>query len=336
MTPTYMPFTHLPESMARVLAALVGPVVVYQPSEAGVSNSLAALASQGLIEIRTPLTGDEQRLKAALAEFTQWARQNPGRSTPGAGFIGSQQGKVPFYDEQSISRIRSDIKQYGSSPADTDNQETGFSARLFLAVAEENDRATAHLDHDLKQFKALEQGFLDSLVDSDVEGFSRHALGSEIWREDPGAKHTEQRIRAWATLAAADSQLPETLITTSAAVMDTLLETRGEAIHLERLASIRLPVSSAGQTPILDRVLADLAVRPSLATDDCDAFTALNADGGGDSVVAITLYAAMHCPPASMIRQMAPAGVTLPENKTSPGGGHHTLILLVESDPKSD
>ena len=37
-----------------------------------------------------------------------------------------------------------------------------------------------------------------------------------------------------------------------------------------------------------------------------------------------------------MIRQMAPAGFTLPENKTNPGGGHHTLILLVESDPKSD
>ena len=128
-----------------------------------------------------------------------------------------------------ISRIRSDLRQYGTPPADTHDQETDFSARLFLAVAQENDQATAHLDNGLKQFKALEQGFLDSLVDSDAENFSRHSLGSEIWSEDPGAKHTPQRIRAWATLAAADSQLPAVLVTTSAAVVDTLMETRGRS-----------------------------------------------------------------------------------------------------------
>jgi hypothetical protein len=336
MIPTYMPFTYLPASMARVLAALVGPVVVYQPLGAGASNSLASLAAQGVIEIRTPLTGDEQRLTAALAEFTQWASQNPGRSTPGPGFVGSQQGRVPFYDEQSISRIRSDIRQYGTPPSGTDDQEAGFSARLFLAVAEENDRATEHLDHDLKRFKALEQGFLDSLVDSDVESFSRHTLGSGIWREDPGAKHTEQRIRAWATLAAADNQFPEMLVTTSAAVVDTLMETRGEAINLQRLATIQFPISSAGQTSILGQVLADLAVQQSLATGDCDAFTALNHAGGGDSTVAITLYAARNCPPSSVIRQMAPAAVTMPEKTSSPAMARHTLIVLVDVEPKSD
>lgn len=336
MTPIYMPFTYLPASMAHVLAALVGPVVVYQPLASCVSDSLTVLAEQGLVEIRTPLTGDERRLKTALREFTQWAAQNPGRSTPGAGFVGTQQGKVPFFDETAISRIRSDIQQYGSRPAATDHRETGFSARLFLAVAQENDRTTANLDQNLEQFKALEQGFLDALVDSDNANFSRHALGSQLWKEDPGAKHTEQRIRAWATLAAADSELPDLLITTSGAVMDTLVDTRGEAIHLERLAAIRSPLLSAGPSPLLEQVLADLALRQSLTAADCEAFTALGDDGPGDSTVAVTLFAATDCPPSSVIRQLAPADVTVTEQLPSQESPRHALIVMVEAGSRSD
>ena len=336
MKPIYLPFTYLPESMARVLASLVGPVVVYQPVENRVCESMTDLADQGLIEIRTPLTGDEPRLHSALAEFTQWAGQNPGRLTPGAGFIGSQQGRVPFFDERTINRIRSQIRQHGTPPADTAADEAGFSARLFLCIAEDNDRTTAHLDQDLKQFKALEQGFLDSLVDSHEAGFSRHALSSEIWQEDPGAKHTEKRIRAWATLAAADRHLPELLITTSAAVVDTLMETWGEAIRLHRLAAIRIPVAAADQPPLLDQVLADLAARHTLASDDCDAFKALSAEGPNDSMVAATLYAADNVAPASVVRQLTPGGVAGPGEDISRGRVKHTLILLVESDSKSD
>lgn len=336
MKPVYMPFTYLTEPTARILSALMGPVVVYQPLENRVDDSLTALADQGLIDIRTPLTGDENRLAAALSEFTQWAGENPGRSTPGADYVGSQQGNVPYFDDSSISRIRSEIKQYKGRPADTNAQETGFSARLFLAAAEQNDRTTAHLDQDLKQFKALEQGFLDSLVDSDEADFSRRALGSQIWQEDPGAKRTEQRIRAWAALAAADPELPDLLITTSPAVVDTLVETKGEAINLEQLAMLRFPVVQADAPPILAKTLAELAQRPSLTADACEAITALSSDGLDDPALAVTLYAAIDCPPASVIGQMAPAGALPAEKKPSQGKARHTLILLVESESKSE
>ena len=264
----------------RVLAALVGPVVVYQPSEVVATNSLAALAAQGLIEIRTPLTADEQRLKAALAEFTQWARQNPGRSTPGAGFIGSQQGKVPFFDESMISRIRSDIKQYGSSPADTDNQEAGFSARLFLAVAEENDRATAQLDHDLKRFKALEQGFLDSLVDSDVK----------VSAATPWDRNLERRPGRQ-THRTTDSRLGHPGRGRQPVARDVGNHQRRGDGHPVGNPGRSDPPRAAGIDPAACFIRRSNAHPGSGAgrsggpaipgSDDCDAFTALNADGGG-------------------------------------------------------
>ena len=336
MKPVYMPFTYLPESMARVLASLVGPVVVYQPLENRVCESMTDLAAQGLVEIRTPLTGDEPRLHSALAEFTQWAGQNPGRLTPGAGFIGAQQGRVPFFDEHTINRIRSQIRRHGTPPADTATDEAAFSARLFLCIAEDNDRTTANLDRDLKQFKALQRGFLDSLVDSDEAGFSRHALSADIWREDPGAKHTQKRIRAWATLAAADRQLPDLLITTSAAVMATLMETWGEAIRLQRLAAVRVPVSAADQPPLLDQVLADLSARNSLTTPNVDVLESFSGNGPDDSMAAVTLYAAANFAPASVVGQLAPGSVAGPGEENRHGQVEHTLILLVESDSKSD
>lgn len=337
MKPVYMPFTYLTEPTARILSALMGPVLVYQPLENRIDGSLTALADQGLIDIRTPLTGDENRLAAALSEFTQWAGENPGRSTPGADYVGSLQGTVPYFDDSSISRIRSEIKQYKGRPADTNAQETGFGARLFLAAAEQNDRATAHLDQNLEHFKALEQGFLDSLPQGDEAEFSRHALGLQLWREDPGAKRTEQRIRSWATLAVADSEWPNCfIITTSPAVVDMLVESWDAVMSIEQLASIPLAIASDDAPLILNTVLAELAVRDFLTTDACDALVALKSDDPDAPAIVVTLYAAIDCPPASMLRKLAPAGARRAEKKTDPTKVHHTLIVLVEPESKSE
>lgn len=336
MKPVYMPFTYLTEPTARILSVLMGPVVVYQPLENRVDGSLTALADQGLIDIRTPLTGDENRLSAALSEFTQWAGQNPGRSTPGADYVGAQQGNVPYYDDSSISRIRSEIKKYKGWPANTNAQETGFSARLFLAAAEQNDRTTAHLDQNLRQFKALEQGFLDSLAQGDEADFNRHALGSQLWQEDPGAKRTEQRIRSWATLAAADPELPELFITTSPAVVDLLIETGDAVMPIEQLARIPLAIASDDAPPNLNVVLSELAVRDSLTADASDALVASkNSDPDAPAIV-VTLYAAIDCPPGAMVRQIAPAGASWADKKPDPAKTHHTLIVLVEPESKSE
>ncbi|WP_157068045.1 hypothetical protein, partial [Desulfosarcina cetonica] len=256
MTPAYMPFTYLSTALADTLAALVGPLVIYQPMADGVSENLTALDERGTIAIRVPLSGDEDRLAAALAEFTRWARLNPGKSTAGAGFISSRQGMVPFFDETTINQLRTDIQQYGRPDAGSDAAEVPFSARLFLAVAQNNDSTTDHLDDDLSRFKAMEQKFLDSLDGADDVAFNRHGTGAELWREDPGARQTVQRIRAWATLAAADTDSPDLLVTTSAAVVDTLMERFGDTLALETLATIRLGVPQAGDDPLLAAVLA--------------------------------------------------------------------------------
>jgi len=330
MTPAFMPFTYLPASTARILKTLVGPVVVYQPSENAIPDRLSALASEGLVEIRTPVTGDSERLSAALAEFTQWARMNPGKTTPGAGFIGTRQGEIPFFDESTINRIRSEIKHYPMPAHQTDREVAAFSARLFLAVAQENDLAGDRLDHDLERFKTLEQEFLESLADADETGFSRQGIGAAIWQEDPGSRLTEQRIRAWAMLAAADAKPPELLVTTSPAVTDSLLESFADTIHLEKLADIRLPLSPGDTPSTLGAVLAGLAAAENLLSADLAPFTALAAHATDEPCLGVTLFGAPGRHPAGVIRQLAPAAVPPSGENGNAESLRNTLIVLIQ------
>jgi hypothetical protein len=329
MTPVYMPFTYLSESTAIVLNRLVGPMVVYQPTEKNIPADLRTLASQGLIEIRVPVTRDDDRVCAALAEFTEWMRMNPTTSTPGAGFFGARQGETPFFDENAVNRIRSEIHRYRSPGPRADESEAEFSARLFLAVAQENDLAADQLDHDLNRFNALENDFLETLTDADDAGFPRKASGGTLWREDPGAKLTGQRIRAWFKLAAA-AEPPDLLVTTSASVMDTLMDAHGENLNLARLAGIRLAVPPADAPPLMGRVLADLAAGDSLPDTHLGSFTALAADAADETGITVTLFGAVNRSPAAVLGRMAPDADSPARETDSPEPIRHTLFLLVE------
>jgi len=325
MKAVYFPFTYLPESTARQLTRLVGPVVVYQPLEPLIPAEMKDLESKGLIEIRTPVAGDEERLRAALAEFTEWARMNPGKSTAGAGFLGARQGEVPFFDETAVNRIRSDIKNYGRSGRSDAKTDEGFSARLFLALAQENDRAVDSLGQDLDRFRAMEKDFLEALKDADEAAFSRKAYGGTLWHEDRGARSTGQRIRAWANLAAADGNLPEVMITTSPAVADLLLETSEKGSGLEKLADTRLTMPEEIGVPLLGRLLSGLGEGTiDLSGDICaEGWPSAPSEAG----VAVCLYAAVNRSPANWVGRLVDPDAVLSSaaNETI-----HTMVVAVE------
>lgn len=329
MTPAYMPFTYLPESTARLLFALVGPVVIYQPLKKNIPESLSASAAKGLVEIRTPVSRDDDRLSAALAEFMDWARMNPGRISPGSGFSGSGQADIPFYDENAVNRIRSEIKRYHLPDRPSCESEAEFSARLFLAVAQANELARDQLGRDLDRFNSLEKNFLGVLTDADPSGFSRRFSNLANRLTDPGEKLTAQRIRAWSGLAAADPDPPEVLATTSAAAVDLLQEAGGRAIGLERLSQIRLVLPADVTRPVLSGVLAGLMGRENLSADDLAPFTALADDDNRSSGITVTLFSTNR-PPVWVIRQMAPSEVAPQPETGQPQSAGRTLFVLVE------
>ncbi len=333
MKPAYMPFTHVSADSARLLKALVGTVVVYQPLGTQIPEYLARMASQGLVETRAPMSGDDARLQAALAEFKAWAQMNPGRSTPGAGFVGARQGEIPFYEETAINRIRSDLNRYRFPDQGPDDMDAAFGVRLFLAVAQENDQAGDLLDRDLNRFSTLEQAFLEALNDADEVGFDRRAPGGAIWQEDPGARMTGQRIRAWARLAQADPAGPDLLVTTSAAVMETIIEAHGDAMGLHQRAAVRIVIPPVDSAPLLGPVLADLAAAQRLSAEALSTFESVAA-ATGEPAATVTLFATEGRSVAGLIRHLAAetAAPTDSPIEADPAAGRLGLIVVVERE----
>jgi hypothetical protein len=162
-------------------------------------------------------------------------------------------------------------------------------------------------------------------------GFDRQAVGAAIWRGDPGATLSGQRIRAWAALAVADAAQPDVLVTTSRAVIENLLESHGDALRFERLADIRVSVPPAGRTSLLSGVLADLANRESLTTADLSAITSPVDDAATGPAVSVTFFGAANRTPATVIRRIAPAALAPTGENETAKPVRNTLILLMES-----
>jgi len=330
MRAAFMPFTYLSAPAARLFAGLVGPLVVYQPLETNIPSSMSALASEGIVDLRTPVTEDDGRMRTALAEFTQWAQMNPGKSTAGTGYLGARQGEIPFFNESTINRIRSDIRRFQQHDGQAERTETLFSARLFLSLAQENDLAMDRLDQDLDHFDALEKAFLETLDDANDAAFDRQGIGSRVWREDPGSRLTSQRIRAWAGLAAADAELPNWLLTTSPAVASALLENFADDLHFEKVAELHLPGHVQGGPPLLGEALTALSIAPSAPPADLSVLPLPTAGGEDASGLCIRLYAAADRTPAQVIRTMAPKSSITPASADRPDAARHTLLLLAD------
>lgn len=329
MQAAVMPFTYLSASTARMLAALVGPIAVYQPLQGDTPEHLTALAAAGAVDLRTPVTGDDDRLRAALAEFTQWARENPGRSTAGTDYLGARQGAVPFSDDNSIHRIRSDIRRYQVSAEPAAPSDAGFSLRLFLALAQANDHAVDRLDQDLDRIHALEDRLLAVLKDADDAAFTRRGTGNSLWRDDPGARLTMQRIRAWAGLAGRDAHPPQWLVTTSAAVMEAIVDAHADGLQIAKLAAIRLPMPAPSASSLLVEALTALSTAESPTTVDLAAMPLPAVDAEQAGTVAVSLFAAVQRTPDEVIRQLGPA-TDRPARPATASPARHTLLVLVD------
>ena len=321
----YMPFTYLSHSTAMALNYLFGPVTLYQPLKSVVPQELIALSEQGLLDIHTPVEQEDDRLQMAVLEFFEWAKMNPGASMAGSEFLGTRQGEVPFYDDTSISRIRSQIKTHGISNKEKEQSEALFRLRLFLTVAQENDRATESLNRDLTTFNQMEQHFLSTLVDADEGPFNRQQVGKTKWPEDQGAKQTRLRLRSWAALAGF-GPLPEILVTTSQAVMDDLLERDQEKIRIEKLAVVSTTKHEAGEKGLLKPALEELAQQSDLSLFDP---LSLKLPGLSETGFRITLFAALNKAPIDLLHLLTP-DVFIGGKQDEQATLCHTLIVLVE------
>jgi len=224
MIPVYFPFTYVPEPMAKALTRLFPTTIVFQAWKGGITPFVRDLAEKGCIDLKVPFNSDEDKLDSLLRAYKEWAAIHRGSEL---AFFKTQKETVPFFDEMSSHGIRAQIKKTASGKKNKAKEEIDpvLLARLFLCMAHEYDKDHWQVGTELDKIKKLEEKFLENLTGGEETGKDGFNIRESLaLKDDPGAHMTEERLDAWARLAAHLAKDARLFITSSKAVMDVILE----------------------------------------------------------------------------------------------------------------
>ncbi len=190
----------------------------------------------GLLDIRVPVCGEEEKLDTIIKDYRKWADLHQG----GMAFFKTQRDKIPFFDdEMSVWQIRSNIrgnpKYETQSPIlvpdvfcrgkNVENKsempDQLFNVRIFLSMAQDFDMQQSELTDDLASFEKMEQNLMKSLKGEDSE---IPVSSFRFQREDVGHHMTAGRISAWGHLMRHDPEGSALFVTRSRAVFEELAD----------------------------------------------------------------------------------------------------------------
>ena len=238
MRPIYMPFTHISEKVASGIYNLLGPAILYQSGGLPVPFGLDQLAEKGLIKIRNPIETTQDDLLVDLKrDFHVWASQRFNRSKIDIGAFMAASDLIPFYEENSIARIRTEINQLRRGESFRPSKNSILIARLFLALAQEHDAKKVDLGRDLSTVVDMEKALLKNLKGDTGGEINFSQIHTDIV-EDAGAYMTQKRIDSWSLLYQADEKPADIFVTESRAVVEQLCETSQDLIMVPRTAML--------------------------------------------------------------------------------------------------
>jgi len=253
MKAVYFPFTHVSEVDADGLIACFRDTTIYQLSTTRIQENLAERPYLNRFDMRVPIGMDEPMLRRILEDYRIWTETHHKSLLD---YL-KQTDQVPFFDEQSTSRIAAEIKTAGSTAGDAkeaaaaEERNSLLQSGLFLHAAETYDRTIEEKRGNLLRFDKMAQGFLSDIRETDDLLYQETAAGHMTAREDPGQYMAEERIRSWFSIAAYDRFHYPVYVTTSPAVIDYLLD---ELPEMSAVIS-SVPVPAVGDAvPWVDRL----------------------------------------------------------------------------------
>jgi len=223
MNPVYFPFTYISEATIEALALCFRQTTtVYQAISQNIPESMKKWAEKGILDIRTPVITDEQKIISIIRDYKKWANIHQGSEK---SFLKFQKENIPFFEDTSEIKIRSEIKKYkDTKTAEKEKPDPLLNARIFLQIAQEFDIQNQSVNQELGEFKGLEQKLMKHLHDDDPE-FLLPNTEFQVIQEDMGNYMTSERIEAWLHLMQHDdSELSGIFITDSPAVLEYIID----------------------------------------------------------------------------------------------------------------
>ncbi len=139
--------TYLSAAAEGRLAACFGQAAVYRPSDCTLPETMQAAVDAKRLVVHTPVKAESDRLAELMKAYYTWAEENKGVDL---SIFKGRESHIPFYEDTSITRIRQDVRNMGSTKEKEPGHDPVFSARLFLEMAQELDRQNSELNGRLK------------------------------------------------------------------------------------------------------------------------------------------------------------------------------------------
>lgn len=324
MKPIYFPFTYISKPIAEAIHACFRKFVVYQPSCRKVPEKMQVLEKSGILDIRVPVQGDEDRLDALLKDYRAWVNLH---GSGKAAFFKTQAGKIPFFDDCSISQIKADIKK---KDQDQKSEDSLFNAKIFLHVAQEFDMQNWEVNRNILLFEEMEQDLIKNLKGDNELSHKKHALNKTLI--DDTDYMTADRIKAWAHIMRHDREISGLFITGSKSVFDYLIDKAPEAKIAHRFDSI--PVCK-NRTEKIERWQDDLMQHLDNSAQNSwpvsiDSNIKAPVDKECDDKVSLTLYLVPEETPIEFFARCIKDKTTETEKTNENARFKNTLIGLIE------
>ena len=215
----FFPFTYINNIVAEALNSCFGQINVYQPSSL---DSPAIMNDTDLINIRTPVTGDEDVIKRIIQDFKAWGDIHRNDEMEMFKIAGTT---IPFFDDNSINQIRADITKGLSNPAEKE-EDPLLNARIFLYFAQEFDKQNNDINQELFLCEELEQKFISDLMGPDKNNAAKNKI-KQLLPNNSDDFLMKQRINAWSRLFMHERESAPLFITTSRQAIEYLMDKDG-------------------------------------------------------------------------------------------------------------
>ena len=259
MKPICFPSTYVCDCVAKALTACFGQFIVYQPLAGETPLQMRPWIETGILDLRVPLTGDENELKAAVKHYLSWADLHFDDSGAKPPFLQTWKDTIPFFNATSSSQVVAEIKgQVRGKPA-TRAPEPLLAARLFLYFAQQFDRQNQELAQDLERHHQQEAELLRQLKMED-DSLTAEFQKKEVQIRDDSADYMVwDRLEAWTRILLSDTDISGLFITYIPDILQELLDKTPSAVELLHFESI--PIGTAkitGLAPWQQQLESDL------------------------------------------------------------------------------
>jgi len=228
MKPIYFPYTYISKTSLNALKALFGRVALYQPDGGSIPAIIRELEEKKMIDIRVPVKGDEERLRAAITAFRSWAdlHHGHGRETLKTVYYQTIDNPVPFIKDTYISKIREDIEREGRVTVSRPDPE--FEARIFLSMAQLFDAQIDSIDQNLRVSNSMGKQLFKTLKGDPEAIDALSGVEAPAWAETAYDRKSGERMKAWSHLFIRDPEKANLFLTDRQGVMDTIIERSDE------------------------------------------------------------------------------------------------------------